>query len=111
MISVFTNRPVKRSLAMTGEITLRGNVLPIGGLKEKILAARRAGITSVIIPKLNQKELDEIAPHLRRGMAIHLVDEVEEVQARPHPAPGVPAGIAVPVRQDPASCRRPSRVV
>jgi ATP-dependent Lon protease len=79
MISVFTNRPVKRSLAMTGEITLRGNVLPIGGLKEKILAARRAGIGTVIIPKLNRKELDEIAPHLRRGMAIHLVDEVEEV--------------------------------
>jgi ATP-dependent Lon protease len=79
MISVFTNRPVKRSLAMTGEITLRGNVLPIGGLKEKILAARRAGIGTVVIPKLNRKELDEIAPHLRRGMAIHLVDEVEEV--------------------------------
>jgi len=79
MISVFTNRPVKRSLAMTGEITLRGNVLPIGGLKEKILAARRAGITTVIIPKLNRKELEEIAPHLRRGLDIHLVDEVEEV--------------------------------
>ncbi|PYQ15616.1 MAG: endopeptidase La [Acidobacteria bacterium] len=79
MLSVFTNRPVKRSLAMTGEITLRGNVLPIGGLKEKILAARRAGITTVVIPKLNRKELDEIAPHLRRGLDIHLVDEVEEV--------------------------------
>jgi ATP-dependent Lon protease len=79
MISVFTNRPVKRSLAMTGEITLRGNVLPIGGLKEKILAARRAGIGTVVIPKLNRKELDEIATHLRRGMAIHLVDEVDEV--------------------------------
>ncbi|PYQ04401.1 MAG: endopeptidase La [Acidobacteria bacterium] len=79
MLSVFTNRPVKRSLAMTGEITLRGNVLPIGGLKEKILAARRAGITTVVIPKLNRKELEEIAPHLRRGLQIHLVDEVEEV--------------------------------
>jgi ATP-dependent Lon protease len=79
MISVFTNRPVKRSLAMTGEITLRGNVLPIGGLKEKILAARRAGISTVIIPKLNRKELDEIPSHLRRGLDIHLVDEVEEV--------------------------------
>jgi ATP-dependent Lon protease len=79
MLSVFTNRPVKRSLAMTGEITLRGNVLPIGGLKEKILAARRVGIRTVVIPKLNRKELDEIAPHLRRGMDVHLVDEVEEV--------------------------------
>jgi ATP-dependent Lon protease len=79
MLSVFTNRPVKRSLAMTGEITLRGNVLPIGGLKEKILAARRVGITTVVIPKLNRKELEEIPPHLRRGLEIHLVDEVEEV--------------------------------
>src|SRR4029453_4140124 len=54
MLSVFTNRPVRRSLAMTGEITLRGNVLPIGGLKEKVLAARRAGITTIVCPKLNQ---------------------------------------------------------
>jgi ATP-dependent Lon protease len=79
MISVFTNRPVRRAVAMTGEITLRGNVLPIGGLKEKILAARRAGITVVICPKLNKKDLDEIAPHLKRGLEIHLVDEVDEV--------------------------------
>ncbi len=79
MLSVFTNRPVRRSLAMTGEITLRGNVLPIGGLKEKVLAARRAGITTVIIPKLNRKELDEIPAHLRRNLEMHLVDEVEEV--------------------------------
>jgi ATP-dependent Lon protease len=79
MISVFTNRPVKRSVAMTGELTLRGNVLPIGGLKEKILAARRAGITTVICPKLNKKDLDEIASHLRRGLEVHLVDQVDEV--------------------------------
>jgi ATP-dependent Lon protease len=79
MISVFTNRPVKRSVAMTGEITLRGNVLPIGGLKEKILAARRTGITTVLVPKLNKKDLDEIAPHLKRGLEIHLVEEVDEV--------------------------------
>jgi ATP-dependent Lon protease len=79
MLSVLTNRPVKRTVAMTGEITLRGNVLPIGGLKEKLLAARRAGITIVIVPKLNKKELDEIPPHLKRGLEIHLVDEVDEV--------------------------------
>jgi len=79
MLSVFTARPVKRSVAMTGEITLRGNVLPIGGLKEKLLAARRAGITTLIIPKLNKKELDEIPSHLKRGLEIHMVDEVEEV--------------------------------
>jgi ATP-dependent Lon protease len=79
VISVFTNRPVRRTVAMTGEITLRGNVLPIGGLKEKILAARRAGLTTILCPKLNKKELDEIAPQLKRGLDIHLVDEVEDV--------------------------------
>jgi ATP-dependent Lon protease len=79
ILSVLTGRPVKRSLAMTGEITLRGNVLPIGGLKEKILAARRAGITTVVCPRLNRKELDEIQPSLRRGIEVHLVDSVEEV--------------------------------
>jgi ATP-dependent Lon protease len=79
ILSVLTNRPIKRALAMTGEITLRGNVLPIGGLKEKILAARRAGITTVICPKLNRKELDEIPATLRRGVEVHLVDSVEEV--------------------------------
>jgi len=79
MISVFTNRPVKRSVAMTGEITLRGNVLPIGGLKEKILAARRAGIDTIVCPKLNKKELDEVAPHLKRGLKFHLVEHIDEV--------------------------------
>jgi ATP-dependent Lon protease len=79
MLSVFTGRPVRRMLAMTGEITLRGNVLPIGGLKEKILAARRAGITSVVVPRLNKKELDEIPAGLKRGLEIHMVDQVEEV--------------------------------
>jgi ATP-dependent Lon protease len=78
MLSVLSGRPVRRSLAMTGEITLRGNVLPIGGLKEKILAARRAGITTVVIPKLNKKELDEIPAVLKRAVDIHLVDDVEE---------------------------------
>jgi len=79
MLSVFTNRPVRRSLAMTGEITLRGNVLPIGGLKEKILAARRTGITKVVCPKLNRKELDEVPGHLKRGLEFHLVEEFDEV--------------------------------
>ncbi len=79
LISVFTGRPVRRSVAMTGEITLRGNVLPIGGLKEKILAARRAGIETIVAPKLNQKELDEVPVHLKRSIQFHLVDEVDEV--------------------------------
>jgi ATP-dependent Lon protease len=79
MMSVFNNRPVRRSVAMTGEITLRGNVLPVGGLKEKILAARRAGITTIVCPKLNQKELSEVPAHLKKGLDIHAVEEVDEV--------------------------------
>jgi ATP-dependent Lon protease len=81
MLSVFTERPVRRSVAMTGEITLRGNVLPIGGLKEKILAARRLGISTVVVPKLNKKELDEIPSLLKRGVEVHLADEVDDVLA------------------------------
>ncbi len=79
LISAFTGRAVRCSVAMTGEITLRGHVLPIGGLKEKILAARRAGIETIVCPKLNQKELDEVPAQLRRGITFHLVDDVEEV--------------------------------
>jgi ATP-dependent Lon protease len=79
MLSVFTNRKVRRSVAMTGEITLRGKVLPIGGLKEKMLAAKRAGITVIICPRLNKKELDDINPTIRRGLEVHLVDDVDEV--------------------------------
>ena len=81
MISTFTGRAVRCALAMTGEITLRGEVLPIGGLKEKLLAARRAGIETLVCPKLNQKELDEIPAHLKRNLKFHLVGHVDEVLA------------------------------
>ncbi len=79
LISVLTGRPIKRSVAMTGEITLRGNILPIGGLKEKILAARRLGITTVLCPKLNEKELEEVPADVKRGIEFHLVGDVSEV--------------------------------
>jgi ATP-dependent Lon protease len=79
ILSAFTGRPVRCSVAMTGEITLRGHVLPIGGLKEKILAARRARIETIVCPRLNKKELDEVPAHLRRGIDFHLVEDVEEV--------------------------------
>jgi ATP-dependent Lon protease len=79
MISLFTGRPVKKSVAMTGEITLRGNVLPIGGLKEKVLAARRAKIKTVIIPALNTKDLDELPKDLAGDLKIIPVEEVKEV--------------------------------
>jgi ATP-dependent Lon protease len=79
LVSAFTGRAVRSSVAMTGEITLRGHVLPIGGLKEKILAARRAGIETIVCPKLNRKELDEVPATLRRGLTFHLVEDVDEV--------------------------------
>jgi ATP-dependent Lon protease len=79
MVSAFTGQPVRCSVAMTGEITLRGHVLPIGGLKEKILAARRAGIETIVCPKLNKKELDEVPAGLRRSITFHLVEDVDEV--------------------------------
>lgn len=79
MVSLFTGRPVKKGIAMTGEITLTGNVLPIGGLKEKILAARRAKIKKVIIPHLNRKDLDEIPKSVRASMQIIPVEGVRQV--------------------------------
>ena len=79
MISLFIGRPVRRDVAMTGEITLRGNVLPIGGLKEKILAARRAKIKKVIIPHLNLKDLDELPPDVRSSLQIIPVEDVTQV--------------------------------
>ncbi|HEV8702596.1 MAG TPA: endopeptidase La [Candidatus Polarisedimenticolia bacterium] len=81
IISVLTNRPVKRSVAMTGEITLRGNVLPIGGVKEKVLAARRAKIDSVILPEANRKNLEDVPKLFRKGLKFCFVSDVTEVFA------------------------------
>jgi ATP-dependent Lon protease len=79
LVSVFTGIPVRKDVAMTGEITLRGQVLPIGGLKEKLLAARRAGILNVIIPDENKPELSEIAKEVYEGMTVHAVHWIDEV--------------------------------
>ncbi len=79
LVSVFTGIPVKKEVAMTGEITLRGQVLPIGGLKEKLMAARRAGIQDVIIPDENQRELSEIPKEIYQDMTIHPVHWIDEV--------------------------------
>ena len=79
IISVLTNRPVRRSVAMTGEITLRGNVLPIGGVKEKVLAARRAGIETVILPEANRKNLEDVPKLFRKGLKFVFVSDVTEV--------------------------------
>ncbi len=79
IISVLTGIPVRRDVAMTGEVTLRGRVLPIGGLKEKLLAALRAGIKTVIIPEENEKDLAEIPDNVKSGMTIVPVKNVTEV--------------------------------
>ena len=79
LISAFTGRPVNKSTAMTGEVTLRGRVLPIGGLKEKTLAAKRMGIKKIIIPKRNQKDLEDIPKYIKKDMKFILVEMTDEV--------------------------------
>ena len=82
IVSVLTGIPVRRDVAMTGEITLRGRVLPIGGLKEKLLAALRAGITTVFIPKENEKDLAEIPDNVKKHLKLVPVADVDEVIAQ-----------------------------
>lgn len=79
MLSAITETPVRSDVAMTGEITLRGRVLPIGGLKEKLLAAKNAGIRTVCVPKKNEKDVAEISPEIKKGLDIHLVSHMDEV--------------------------------
>ncbi len=79
LVSCLSDQPVKANLAMTGEVTLRGNVLPIGGLKEKSLAAHRSGITTILIPKANVKDLDEVPEEVKKSVAFIPVSTVEEV--------------------------------
>lgn len=79
LTSIFTQRRVKHTIAMTGEITLRGAVLPVGGIKEKVLAAKRAGLDTVLLPERNKKDLAEIAPHAIEGMKFHYAKRIEDV--------------------------------
>jgi len=79
MVSAFTQRKVKRHVAMTGEITLRGKVLPVGGIKEKILAAKRAGIREIIISEDNRKDVEQIKDIYLKGLTFHYVSEIDEV--------------------------------
>jgi ATP-dependent Lon protease len=79
LVSVLTKIPVRCDVAMTGEITLRGKVLPIGGVKEKLLAAHRAGIVHVLLPKENAKDLVEIPEEVKQALQIHTIDGVDEV--------------------------------
>ena len=79
LVSAFTQRKVKKNLAMTGEITLRGKVLPVGGIKEKILAAKRAGIKELILCKENQKDIEEIKSDYVKGLTFHYVEDIRQV--------------------------------
>ena len=81
LASLFSHKPVKPDVGMTGEITLRGQVLPVGGIKEKVLAAHRAGLTTIVLPRRNEKDLDDVPKETRKKLKFVLVDTIEEVFA------------------------------
>ena len=90
LVSALTRIPTRRDVAMTGEITLRGKVLPIGGVKEKVLAAHRAGVKKIVLPRDNEKDLADIPKNVLDSLDLHLVSTMDEVLkialARPLPA-------------------------
>jgi ATP-dependent Lon protease len=79
LTSLLTSKPVRSDVAMTGEITLRGMILPVGGIKEKILAGKRAGIKTIILPKKNEKDLEELSDHIKEGLEFKFVQRMDEV--------------------------------
>ena len=106
LASALTGRPVRGDLAMTGEVTLSGRVLPVGGIKEKVLAARRVGIHEVILPKQNERNVNEdLGPELSKGLKVHLVQHVDEVLRLAL----LPASRASGVRSKAASAKGPRR--
>jgi ATP-dependent Lon protease len=100
MASLMSGRPARRDVAMTGEITLRGDILPVGGIKEKILAARRAGLCEVLIPQANVKDLVDIPEHLRKGMVFHEMHSIGEALKLTLTAPRQGEGGVDPAHQD-----------
>jgi ATP-dependent Lon protease len=96
LVSTLTGIPVRRSVAMTGEVTLRGRVLPIGGLKEKLLAALRGGITTVLIPAENEKDLADVPANVKEGLCIIPVSHVDDVLAQAFTRPVTPLALPDP---------------
>jgi ATP-dependent Lon protease len=92
LVSEMSGRPVRRDVAMTGEITLRGRVLPIGGVKEKVLGAHRAGIKTIVIPKANEADVEDVPEEVRQALSFHPVETLEqvlEIALLPEPDPEV----------------------
>ena len=81
LVSLLTDTPVRSEVGMTGEVTLQGRVLPIGGLKQKVLAAHRAGLTEVILPKRNEGDLDDVPEQVREQMTFHVAEDIGQVLA------------------------------
>jgi ATP-dependent Lon protease len=90
LVSALSKRRAHGEVAMTGEITLRGRVLPVGGIKEKVLAASRAGIRTVLLPKRNEKDLIDIPSDVRETLDLRLVESLDQVLANAQPAPFTP---------------------
>ena len=110
IVSVLTEIPVRRDVAMTGEITLRGRILPIGGLKEKLLAALRGGLKTVLIPKENEKDLAEIPDNVKQGLEIIPVSVVDEVithalTSQPMPINLEEESVDSPIRKEDSASR------
>jgi ATP-dependent Lon protease len=108
LVSALTQIPVRKDVAMTGEITLRGKVLPVGGIKDKVLAAYRAGITELIMPQENEKDLDDIPEEIRAVLEVHLIDSMDEVlrlalDAPIAPLPGAKGKIEGTTSEPPAA--------
>ncbi|MCG8619439.1 MAG: endopeptidase La, partial [Desulfobacterales bacterium] len=79
LVSLITKKKIRSRLAMSGEITLRGDVLPVGGIKEKVIAARRAGIRTLILPKWNEKDMEDVPEHIQSLMEFSFTDNMKEV--------------------------------
>jgi len=113
LASALARIPVRRDIAMTGEITLRGKVLAIGGLKEKLLAALRAGIFEAILPRANEKDVAELPDNIKNSMKLHFVDQMDEVLALalegPLPTPVQEAAEVLPSVAKPESAGQVAR--
>jgi ATP-dependent Lon protease len=101
MISALTKVPIRKDVAMTGEITLRGKVLPIGGVKEKLLAAHRAGVGTIIVPKDNEKDLADVPKNVLDQLNIYMVEGMDEVLKLALSGP-IPTGVPAPAVETPA---------